>query len=140
MNPNTPMPPRRALRQVAAFYLTLQGTGTLLWWSMLSVLPSSRPWFVATGAPATTLWAFLAADLLLLAGASLAAAWGLAADRRWAWPVLCIQAGASMYAGLYCLQLWLLDASTWVGALLMLPVLVVPPVLVWLLRPVDYRS
>lgn len=131
--------PGQGLCLLAAGYLALQGCGTLLWWAMLGLVPASRQWFVATGAPHTTLWAFLAADLLLVAGASLCAAWGFATERRWAWPLLCVQAGASMYAGLYCLQLWLLDPSAWAGALLMLPVLVVPTMLAWLLRPSEYR-
>lgn len=129
------LPQPRQLPPTAACFLVLQGLGTLIWWGTLIAVPASRQWFVAAGAPTTTLWAFMGGDVLLVAGASLAAAWGLAGGRHWGWPVLCIQAGASMYAGLYCLLLWLLDHSTWVGALLMLPVLVIPPALVWMLRP-----
>jgi hypothetical protein len=123
------------LPRVAAAYLALQGVATLLWWGTLILVPASRRSFVAAGAPLSTLWAFVGADALFLAGASLAAAWGLTVGRRWGWPVLCAQAGASIYASLYCLTLWRLDPSTWVGAVLMLPVLVIPPTLAWLLRP-----
>jgi len=123
------------LRLAAAGFLVLVGAGTLAWWGMLIMVPASRRWFLAAGAPPATLWAFLVADLLLVAGTSLAAASGLTRGRSWGWPLLCIQAGASMYASLYALQLWLFDPSTWAGALLMLPLLVVPPALVWRLRP-----
>lgn len=132
--------PQSGLRIFASGYLTLQGIGTLVWWAALTLVPAWREWFTASGAPTATLWAFLPADIVLISGASLVSAWGLAFRRRWGWPILCVQAGASLYAGLYCMQLWLLDPSTWRALVLMVPVLVIPAGLAWLLRPAAYRG
>ncbi|MCO6456369.1 MAG: hypothetical protein J5I93_13805 [Pirellulaceae bacterium] len=124
-----------SIRRAAVAYLALQGLGGLAWWSMLLGWPASRTWFMAGGAPESTLWAFAPADLLLFAGGSLLAAYGLSQQRRWAWGVLCLHAGAAGYAALYCLALGWLEPSAWLGALLMCPSLVVPLLLAWLLRP-----
>lgn len=140
MNDYDSRPPGSRLHIAASAYLALQGIGTLVWWAALILVPELRAWFTASGAPATTLWAFMTADVILMSGASLVAAWGIAFGRRWGWPILCVQAGASVYAGLYCLHLWLLDSSTWPNVVLMLPVLVVPAGLAWLLRPTEYRG
>ena len=118
----------------AVAFLTLQGLGCLVWWGVLCLRPEVRQWFTATNAPDTTLMAFAAPDLLLFAAGSLAAAWGLATQAVWAWPVLCAHAGAVAYAGLYCVNLWLLSQSAWAGAALMTPSLVIVPVITWLLR------
>lgn len=123
------------VRRAAVGYLTLQGLGGLAWWSMLWGWPASRTWFMASGSPASTLWAFAPADLLLFVAGSLLAAYGLGRRRRWAWGLLCLHAGAAAYAALYCLALGWLDSSAWLGALLMCPSLLVPPLLAWLLRP-----
>ena len=90
---------------------------------------------MAPNAPDATLLAFLGADLLLYAGGSFAAAYGLSRRRPWAWPVLCIHAGAAAYAALYGLALPLFSGGGWLGAALMTPSLIVLPVLVWRLRP-----
>lgn len=123
------------VRRAAVVYLTLQGLGGLAWWCMLWGWPASRPWFLASGSPATTLWAFAPADLLLFVAGSWLAAYGLGRRRRWAWGLLCLHAGAAVYAALYCLMLGWLDPRAWLGALLMSPSLVVPPLLAWILRP-----
>lgn len=123
------------VRTLAAWYLGVQGVGVLAWWAAMLLFPSARAPFKAPGAPDETLLAFLGADLLLYAGASFAAAYGLSRDRSWAWPVLCAHAGAAVYAGLYGLALPLLSGGGWLGAALMAPSLVILPYLVWRLRP-----
>jgi len=124
-----------SLRIVAITFLIAQGVGGGVWWLLLLTWPASRAPFMAEGAPESTLLAFVAADLLLYVGGSLAAAWGIYKHRTWAWPVLCVHAGAAVYAGLYCVVLFLFSPSSWLGALMMAPSIVIPPVLAWLLRP-----
>lgn len=119
----------------AVGYLVLQGVGVYLWWAMLLLLPESRGPFLAPGAPDSTLLAFIGADLTVFGGGSLAAAYGLWHGRNWAWGVLCGVAGASVYGGLYAAGLPLLSGGGWLGALLMLPAIVVPPWLAWVFRP-----
>ncbi|MCU0705290.1 MAG: hypothetical protein MUF18_15065 [Fimbriiglobus sp.] len=98
--------------------------------------PSARRPFMAVDAPDVTLLAFSVADSLLFIGASAASGYGLWVGRVWAWPLLCVHAGAAAYASLYC---WTLTALTggdgMLGAVLMSPSLVIPGVLVWRLRP-----
>ncbi len=125
-----------SLRSVAIVYLLAQAVGASVWWGVLLGWPESRRFFLATGAPDATLLAFGVADGVLFIGTAGACGYGLWARRRWAWPVLCVHAGAAGYAGLYC---WTLVALTGgdglLGAVLMSPSLVVPGVLVWGLRP-----
>jgi hypothetical protein len=116
-------------------FLVAEGAGALVWWGVLLAVPAARRFFLAPGAPDSTLLAFGAADLILFAGGALASAYGLATRRRWAWPVLCVHAGAAAYAALYSLALPLVSGGGWLGAALMAPSLVVSPFLVWWLRP-----
>ncbi len=120
----------------AVAYLVVQGVAVYLWWVMLLLLPETREPFRAPGAPDSTLLAFVGADLLVYAGGSLVAAYGLARGRSWAWGILCVVAGASVYAALYALALPLFSGGAWLGALMMAPALAVPPLLAWIFRPV----
>jgi len=122
-------------RKLVIVFLTLQGIGTFVWWAVLLAFPPAREPFLAPGAPDTTLLAFLVPDLVIYAGGALVAAYGLLRQTRWAWPALCVNAGAAVYAALYSLALPLLSGGGWLGALMMLPSLVVLPAAVWLLRP-----
>jgi hypothetical protein len=123
------------LRAPAVWFLTVQGAGVVAWWAALLLFPSARSPFLVPGAPDETLFAFLGADLLLYAGGSFVAAYGLSRRCPWAWPVLCIHAGAVVYAALVGLALPLLSGGAWLGAILMAPSLVLLPILVWRLRP-----
>jgi hypothetical protein len=116
-------------------YLTAQGVGGLAWWILLMAVPAARRPFVTAGAPEATLLAFVVADLVLYVGGSLAAAYGLLRRRSWAWPVLCIHAGAAAYAALYVMTLAAWTQSAGAGAVLMAPSAVVPLCLCWWLRP-----
>ena len=127
------MPAARA-RRLGCVYLTLQGTLAALWWLLLAVLPGGRHWFLTPGASEATLWAYLVPDVIGYIGGSFLAAYGLARRRPWGWPILCAHAGAAGYAALYGVTLPLLSGGGW-GSLLMLPSLLVPPYLVWRLRP-----
>jgi hypothetical protein len=125
-----------SLRRLAIGFLFAQAVGASLWWVVLIAWPASRPYFRAHDAPDSTLLAFAVADSLLFIGTSFGSAIGYWKQRRWAWPVLCVHTGAACYAALYC---WTLTALTggdaWLGAVLMTPSLVVPPLLLWFLRP-----
>ena len=127
--------PAERVRRLGVLYLTLQGLAVAVWWLLLGVRPALRPFFLAPGAPVATLRAFFVPDMAGYLGGSLAAAYGLWRRRPWGWPVLCVHAGAAMYAALYGLTLPLLLGGGW-GSLLMLPSLFVPPYLAWRLRPV----
>ncbi len=123
-------------RSAAIIYLSLQGSGAVVWWALLLVSPAFRRHFLPSDCPDVTLLAFGIADGLLFVGLSFACAIGLMRVRSWAWPLLCVHAGAAMYAALYCVTLTLLThgQALW-GTLLMLPALLVPPYLAWKLRP-----
>ena len=123
-------------RYKAILYLNLQGTGALVWWGLLLVYPAVRRYFLPVGCPDAALLAFGVGDGLLFVGLSFGCAWGLRRERSWAWPLLCVHAGAAMYAALYCLTLTALarGQALW-GAALMLPALTFPPYLAWRLRP-----
>lgn len=131
-----PEPMRTAgLRRAAVAYLTVQGVGVLAWWTWLLGWPASREAFRAADSTDATLLAFSVADVVLVLVGSFVAAYGLARSRRWAFAALCVHAGAGVYAALYGVTLWVLDAHAWMGALLMVPSLLVLPLLVWRLRP-----
>lgn len=124
-------------RSLAVAYLIVQGVAVYLWWAVLLLFPAAREPFKAPGAPDATLLAFIGADLLLYGGGSLFAAYGLARRLSWGWMMLCIDVGASVYAALYALALPLLSGGGWLGALMMVPALVVSPLLVWAFRPAN---
>ena len=125
-----------SLRGFAVGYLVATAVGAAAWWGLLMGWPASRAPFLAEGAPDSTLLAFAVADAVLFAGTAVASAYGLWARRGWAWPWLCVHAGAAGYAALYC---WTLTALTGgdglLGAALMSPSLVVPGLLAARLRP-----
>ncbi len=123
------------VRRLGVSFLVVQGLGGLAWWVVLLTFPKARVFFVAPGAPEVTLLAFAIADLILYVGGSLAAAYGLIRYRAWAWPILCVHAGAAAYASLYVLTLAAWSGRVTVGAAFMAPSLVVPPYLAWRLRP-----
>lgn len=122
-------------RRLAVVFLILQSAGVAVWWAVLLTVPRSREPFLARPAPDSTLLAFALPDALLFVGAGMASGMGLAKRCGWAWPVLCVHAGAAIYAALYCGSLALLTGQAWAGAILMTPSLVLPPLFVWKLRP-----
>lgn len=122
-------------------FLALQAGGAAVWWAMLLAVPESRRYFLASGAPEATLFAFGPGDVLLYLGGSALAAVGLAGRKSWAWPVLLLHAGAATYAALYTWGLTVLTAGEgWLGAALMTPSLVGPAFLAWRLRPREGAS
>ena len=123
------------MRRWAAAFLVLEGTGGTIWWVGMLAVPGWRTPFLAPGAPDSTLLALGPADLVFFLGGSFLSAWGLARQRFWSWPALCVHAGAACYAALTALALPLLSGGGWLGALLMAPAFLVLPVLVWRLRP-----
>jgi len=123
------------IRRLGVVFLRLQGIAAALWWFALLLEPRLRQPFLAPSAPTTTLLTLIVADLIFFVGGSLLSAHGLARQRAWAWPILCIHAGAASYAALSALTLSILTDGAWLGALLMAPSLVVPLALAWRLRP-----
>ncbi|MEZ6233294.1 MAG: hypothetical protein R3B68_03805 [Phycisphaerales bacterium] len=134
-----PEPPdRRLLRTLSIAYQLVQSIALVAYWIVLIAVPSARAPFVVPGAPDSTVLAFALGDLALYAVASLIAAIALIRRRR-VWPTLLVHAGAAMYAASYALLLAVLEPSRWLGALMMLPALIVPPLMAWLYRP-TYRG
>ncbi|MEO2092281.1 MAG: hypothetical protein ABGY75_22735, partial [Gemmataceae bacterium] len=93
------------MRRLAVAYLALQAIGAFVWWLILLAVPSSRPYFRSADAPDSALLAFGVADAVLYIGTSALAAIGLHLRRRWAWPVLCVHAGAAGYAAGCCFSI-----------------------------------
>src|SRR5688572_28818614 len=100
-------------RALAAGFLLLQAAGAAVWWIALLAVPAARPLFLPPGAPEAVLWSFVLPDLLLFAGGAAASASGIVRRRPWAWSVLCLHAGAALYAALYALSLPLLTGRGW---------------------------
>jgi hypothetical protein len=126
---------RTGILRLVELFLVLQGVGVIVWWGTLLHFPAARQPFLAPGAPETTLFAFLLPDLSVYAASSLVAAYGLWKGAAWAWPALCVNAGAGVYTALYALSLPLWSGGEWLGAAMMAPALIVLPVAVWVLRP-----
>ena len=123
------------MRRLGAAFLLLQSAGGIGWWTLLLLYPPSRAAFRPPGASDAALLAFLVPDAVLYVGCGLACAYGLAQRKAWAWPLLCLHAGAAAYASLYALTLPFFSHADTLGALLMLPSLIVPPWLAWRLHP-----
>jgi hypothetical protein len=124
-----------SFRRLSIAFLVAQALGGAAWWVTLLAWPASRAWFVPRGASDATLLAFGVADGALFVGASALAAIGLWKYRPWAWPVLCVHAGAAAYAALYCWTLTLLTrGEAPLGAAMMTPSLVLPGLIAWRLR------
>lgn len=125
-----------SVRRAAVWFLMAQAVGATLWWCALLIWPETRALFLAKGAPDSTLLAFGVADGILFIGVAGASDYGFWAGRRWAWPALCIHAGAAGYAAIYCWTLvGLTGGDGLLGDVLMSPSLVVPEILIWRLRP-----
>ena len=123
------------LRRLGIVFLTLQSAGGIGWWLLLWTHPPSRVAFRAPGTSDAALFAFFVPDLIFYIGLGLGCAYGLARRAAWAWPLLCVHAGAAAYAALYTLTLPLFSHANVLGAILMAPSLFVPPYLAWRLRP-----
>ena len=106
-----------------------------MWWVAVVLSPEQRGRYIAVGTPDVLLIPLAAADLVLYCGGSLAGAIGLARAARWAWPVLCVHAGAAAHAATFCLLQWPFAPETWRAAVLMAPALIVPPAIAYLFRP-----
>ena len=123
----------------AIAFLMLQGIGGVVWWTVLFLFPTTRASFMVPDAPETTLTAFALPDLFLFSGGALVSAYGYWKEKIWAWPTLCVHAGAATYAALYCLLQFIMAPASWLAALLMSPSLVIPLSLCWCLRPEGFR-
>lgn len=124
-----------AIRTLGCIYFVGQAAALIAFWLVLWRSPASREAFLAPGAPHVTLTAFAWGDLLLYMPTSLLAAWALARRSRFLVPVLFLHAGAAMYAALYAIGFALMQQDRWLGAAMMAPALVVPPMLAfWAVR------
>ncbi|MFO0827941.1 MAG: hypothetical protein U0572_07290 [Phycisphaerales bacterium] len=122
------------MRRFAAFVLVVESFAILAFWVAMFAKPEWRRAFIALDAPHSTLLAFLLADATFTA-LGIVIAYGLATQRRWAWPLLCVHAGMALYASLYALFLPVVGRGGSIGALVMLPVALASPIFAWALRP-----
>jgi hypothetical protein len=122
------------VRTLAVAFLVLQAVGVLVWWAVMFLYPQAREPFKANGAPDSTLFGYLPADLVFFVGGALLAAYGLARREPWGWPVLCVVAGACAYAALYNWGIVLLGGGALFAALFITPSMVLLPLFAWLLR------
>lgn len=119
-------PLQGAARAFAITYLLSQSLGIALFWLALWFVPAMRSHFVLPGAPDASFMSLWLADAILLNVSGFVAAWGLVSPQVWSRPALWLHTGAALYAGLYAIGLWLADMRLWLGAGLMVPVLLTP--------------
>lgn len=120
-----------AARAFAVTYLVFQAGGIAVFWLLLWLVPALRSAFLPTDVPPHMLASLALADGIFLPATSAAAAWSLLRPTRFTPGLLWLHAGAAAYAGLFAIGLWLVDRSLWLGAGLMIPVLVTPPAIAW---------
>lgn len=125
--------PRGAIPAIV--YLLGIGLAGVAWWIIILALPAARGLFVPDGVSDDVLLALLMPDALLFCGGAIMAAIGLMNRCRWAYAVLCVHAGAAMYAALLTISWWAWIGGAGFGALLMTPPLLVSVILVWQLHP-----
>jgi protein-S-isoprenylcysteine O-methyltransferase Ste14 len=121
--------PGEAARAFSCTYLTLEGAGILTFWVVLWLVPGVRTHFVMAGAPDATFMAFVLADAIFLPLVAWAGAWSIWRGTRWTVPLLWLHAGAAVYAALIACGMWVFDRTLWLGAGLMLPLLLFPVVI-----------
>ncbi len=106
--------------RAAAAYFALQGIAVAGWWALLLLAPSMRPWFFPAGDLRSHLLLFAPADLLVLAPASLAAAWVIVRGGEHARAAGWLASGATLYAAAVTLG-WAVE----VGAPILSPALMI---------------
>ncbi|MEO8702893.1 MAG: hypothetical protein ABI867_22805 [Kofleriaceae bacterium] len=102
-------------RQTIAVLLVGQSAAFAAWWTVLLVVPASRAYFHVHE---PSLLAFWLADAAVIA-TSLAAAFAVWRRLAWAPAAAWLAAGATGYAALYCIALWLSTGACAIGAITM---------------------
>jgi len=105
----------------AGWYFTAQAVLIGGWWLLLLTSPGTRDAFIPPGAGEADLLAFLGADLLFAAPASLICGIAFFRGSRWALPLGWAMAGAVTYVFLYCLGWSILRQGAWLNVALMAP-------------------
>lgn len=106
-------------RMAAVGFYLLHAAAVALWWVLLVAVPSSRAWFFPGRLTGDPLMSFWLADLVLLSGASLGAAYAVLRRQGWAHAAVWLLAGAVSYPTLYMLVLATRYGEGFVGAGLM---------------------
>lgn len=115
------MRPSYSGTRFAGWYFTAQAILIGGWWLLLLSSPGTRDAFIPPGAGEADLLAFLGADLLFAAPASLMCGIAFFRDSRWALPLGWATAGAVTYVLLYCLGWSILRQGAWLNVALMAP-------------------
>lgn len=124
----------RALRRFGVTFCGLEAVGGLAWWIALALSPELRHSFFPAPIDGRWFGALALADGVLFVGSAGVAAIALARRSPRTLAALWLHAGICGYAGLLAVGLWVQDPGLWLGALLMLPSLLVPAVLAWRLE------
>lgn len=132
MNRQSDVP--EGIRWIGLVYLSVQAVALVGYWAWLSAVPEARGLFRVRGSTDGSLMAFWLGDLTIYGGTSVLAAWGIWRRKRWVHGLLCVHAGAAVYAAMYAIAVLWWDPGRWLGALMMAPALIVPPALAWLTR------
>jgi len=127
---DTTLGPGRAMRISTVVYLWIEAVGICAMWVYLLARPESREPFIAPGAPDSTFLAFALPDLALYGGSAAICAIAIRRRLHWAFAALCFRGGACLYATFYFFNLYLLEPSTWMAAVVIAPVLLIT---IWLL-------
>jgi hypothetical protein len=129
------------LRTAASLLLVVESVGVLAWWTTIAASSAVLHSFTAPDAPASTLVAFLPADLVFtLTGLLAARALRRGSPTVGPDPWLVAHAGMAVYAGLYAWALPIIAGGPWLGAFLMLPVLALSPTIVLLTRRPEHAA
>ena len=120
-----------ALRRFGIAFCGLEAMGGLAWWVALVLWPETRNSFFPTPVDGRWFGALALADGALFVGSAAAAAIALARRAPQTPALLWLHAGICTYAGLFAVGLWVQDTGLWLGAVSMLPSLLVPLVLAW---------
>ena len=130
------------VRKSAAVYFAIQGLGILAWWCLLYFMPGSRQYF-QMGAGVEVLLSFWLPDILFLAIGSIATAFLLWTDHRFAVIALWFVTGLITYASVYTFSFALMTDTGWLGVVFMIPAMIwsgvfgvgLPPVSDYMFRP-----
>jgi protein-S-isoprenylcysteine O-methyltransferase Ste14 len=119
----------------SARFMMLQGIAGIVWWLMIWLWPTCRPWFFYMDEAQLTLRSILLPDLLLFVLGSLTTSVMLYRQHPWACLFLAGVMGATSYATLYCLGISLLTGHAWLATVMMSATMGMTLACLWISHP-----
>lgn len=107
--------------RTAALYYLFQGLAVAAWWAALVAWPEWRVYFQLEPGSETSLLAFWLPDASFIAIGSLAAAWLIYAQNRYATHAMWLVTGAVSYAAVYTFSFAMMTDLGWLGVVMMFP-------------------